>query len=184
MSYKNTHLPEQLIIASIVDYEDLSEQSREHLENCKTCCAQREALLSSLEGLSNTARTFCPPVSTHPGAWNMESQPRWWNVFTLPKPMFALAGTLATILIALVLLQSPRAPVNIVRPQVPDMAVAAPRPYTEDVYEIVENTLPPVFMDLAGESYTEWDQDFYDFLVPEADNETVTLGNNLKGALV
>ena len=184
MSNKNKHLSDLFILASIVDYEDLNQQSREHLTNCPSCHAQRESLLKSLDGLGKAARAFCPSPPAPPRLWESQQAAKWWTVFTLPRPMLALAGTVASVLIALVVLQGPQTPVE--RPlSSGQVAAMAQHPsFEEDLYEIVENTLPPEFMDLAGETYTEWDQDLYDFLAPEVGSATITLGTHLKGALV
>ncbi|WP_028316013.1 hypothetical protein [Desulfatibacillum aliphaticivorans] len=183
MSNKNRHLTDDLVLTSIVDYDDLPVQSREHLESCPACREQRELLMNSLYGLGDAARSFCPPAPSMPRAWESAPRASWLSFLFQPKPMFAIAGALASIVLALVLLPMQQPSVRNHSSGAPDIAAIETQVFMEDVYDIGENSLPPVFMDLAGETYTEWDQDFYDFLAPDADYEIISLGIDVKGAL-
>ncbi|MBI9077670.1 MAG: hypothetical protein JEZ02_19865 [Desulfatibacillum sp.] len=182
MSNRTSHLTEDLILMSIVDYEDLNQENQEHLFQCSTCGTQRETLLNSLEGLGNTARNLCPPAP-RPLNWDYAPRPRWWSVFSLPRPVYALAGALASILIALVLLHNPQAPMEIIPFKPTEVSVVYTIALDEVMVDIEESTLTPALMDLAGEAYMEWDQDFFDFLSPGFETELLTFGARLKGAL-
>jgi hypothetical protein len=53
--------------------------------------------------------------------------------------------------------------------------------FMTDIALLVENALPPVYLDISGESSPGWDEEFIQFMVPSVEDEPLTYNSPKRG---
>ncbi len=181
-SHKAFHLSEDQILRALVDESDLSESMREHLSTCPSCRARRERLEEDLGCLGRMAERFAPspekrislpekyPASTARWFWN------WRTAF----------GTVVMATLVIVIVWS-----SVLFRTIPETGtiISIEEPWATDglmaeVSVLSENVLPPVYLDLTGDSDTGFDEEFIEFVVPTVENISSHYDSKIKGGLL
>jgi len=161
MKDKDIHLNEDQILVSLVGEEDLSVEKRRHLLDCDVCQAKRMTLMSELERLGEMARDFAPLPEK-----KVVIPLREPRHFSFRLPAFA-AGLALIVLIASVWSLMFFADSS---KQMSQMTAQLSRG-TEISLDLVddilgESILPQYYLDIFAASYSYFDDEFLEFLVP------------------
>ncbi len=207
MKNNSPHLNEELFLMSIVDKDALSPENRKHLEECSACAEKKNAILQGLNGLGDTARELCP-AGPLPTRWKQVGAPRanWWSQMTIPRPVYALAGTMAIVLMTLVLFQDSgsippgdNSSYDLAQVYLPQEYIFVETMLTDDpentiphfadtleveVYEMAETYVSADFQYLAGESPEGTGPELSDSPTPPDSDQPITLHSSLKGVVV
>jgi hypothetical protein len=158
--HNDIHLGEYDILQAVIDVADLPEQQQQHLVNCSACRSQKERLEHELEHLGQLADRYAPEPQRRV---TVSQQKVRWPIFSRGFA-FSAAAVAAVILVVwgtfLIRSQQQGSIGNLAQ----DM-VEAERLMTE-INGLVENALPPVYLDIVGETNLNIDDDFIDFLIP------------------
>ena len=163
MSNHNTmtsHLGENDILQAVIDETDLSERLKQHLNDCSHCRLQKERIAQELGRLGQLARRYAPEPQRRVTIVEQRFRSRIFNW----KYAFSAAAVAATIIViwATVLIQSqqPGSDGNLAQNM-----IEAERLMTE-IDVLVENALPPVYLEIVGETDLNPDEEFLEFLIP------------------
>ncbi len=157
------HLAEDDILQAVIDDTDLSDLHRMHLAQCSHCRSLKEQLEQELARLGQLAKRYSPaPQRRITGVERKDRSPifRWVFAFSAAAVAAAILVVLGTFLIR----SQQHANVG----NLAQNMVEAERLMTE-VNVLVESALPPVYLDIVGETDLSADEDFIDFLVPIID---------------
>jgi predicted anti-sigma-YlaC factor YlaD len=154
------HLAEDDMLRAVIDDTDLSTLQRQHLAECSQCRSHRESLENELTHLGQLAERYAPePMRRITAAHDKVRLP-----FSIRGFVFSAAAVAAVIIVvwATVLIRNQQqGPVG----NLAQNMVEAERLMTE-INGLVENALPPVYLDIVGDTNLKTDEDFIDFLVP------------------
>ena len=154
------HLAEDDMLRAVIDDTDLSTLQRQHLAECSRCRSRRESLESELTHLGQLAERYAPePLRRTTVAHDKVRLP-----FSIRGFAFSAATVVAVIIVvwaAFLIRNQQQAPVG----NLAQNMVEAERLMTE-INGLVENALPPVYLDIVGDTNLKTDEDFIDFLVP------------------
>jgi hypothetical protein len=155
------HLSEDDILQAVIDEADLSVLQRQHLVECSRCRSSKERTENELMHLGQLAERFTPePLRRVTLAKDKIRAPFLIRGFVLGA---AAAALIIIVVWAAFLTQSPP-PGNV--GNLAQNMVEAERLMTE-IDGLVENALPPGYLDIVGETRSSQDQDFMDFLIPD-----------------
>jgi hypothetical protein len=166
MKDRDTHLNEDQIIVSLMDENDLTEDMKGHLLACPACQEKRTALISELENLGKMAKDLTPLPKRKPVLPVRESRR-----FGVGLPIFA-AGSIAAVVIAflgsIVFFNEPSKQMGAQL----STETGADFYLMDDIFG--ESALPEYYLDIAGASYSYFDDEFLEFIVPlEEDSNSV-----------
>jgi len=157
------HLAENEILQAVIDDIDLSDPQKGHLAQCPRCRSQKEQLEHELARLGQLAKRYSPAPQRR--ITLVERKER--SFFFSRGFVFGAATVAAAVLVILgaFLIRSQQ------HGNVGNLAknmVEVERLMTQ-VNALVENALPPVYLDIVGETDLNADEDFFDFLIPTTD---------------
>jgi len=155
------HLAEDEILQAVIEETDLSVLQQQHLAECSQCRSNKERIQNELKQLGRLAERFAPDL---PGRITL-AQDKIRSPLLIRRFAFGFAAAAAAIIVvwAAFLIQNRQAR------NVGNLAqnmVEAERLMTE-INGLVENALPPVYLDIVGETRLSQDEDFMDFLIPD-----------------
>jgi hypothetical protein len=171
-SNRNSHLNEEQFLKAVLNDDELPWQIREHLESCSTCRSEKERLETELAQLGRMSRDYVPP-STRPFSLNPEGEGpklKW-------LPDWRVCGG-AAVAAGLVLLLFWVFPSQIRTPEKGPTMLAdevwESEQFMAEINGLVENALPPVYLDISGETDPGFDETFMEFLVPPIETESLS----------
>ena len=164
------HLSDDELALAVVDEEDLSVAFRNHLAACKMCRVRKEALEGDLARLGRLARELVPPPQRKVVLVEGKRQRPWSRRLGLK-----LAGAVAAaaLVLGLLLLRPGTTPDISTVPQDP-MASGAASQLMLEVEALTENPLSTFHGFVIGESSSDLDDEFLDFLIPSSEQDTTT----------
>lgn len=155
---KGMHLSEDQILLSLVDENDLSQEVRSHLLACTACQEKKTALISELEHLGQMAKDLAPLPRQKPLPLVRESRHFSFRLRVLAAG-FAVVLIIACLLSLVFFTDSSK-----------QMTARLSTEMETDLYlvdEILEeSTLPEYYLDIAVTSYSYFDDEFLEFVVP------------------
>jgi hypothetical protein len=159
-----SHLGENDILQAVIDEADLSRSVKQHLNECAHCRLQKERFAQELTRLGQLARQYAPEPQRRVTIAEEKVRSPIFNW----KFAFSAAAVAATIIIvwATVLIQNQQLG------KVGNLAqnmIEAERLMTE-IDGLVENALPPVYLEIVGETDLNPDEEFLEFLIPAAED--------------
>jgi predicted anti-sigma-YlaC factor YlaD len=160
------HLGENDILKAVIDDTDLSRLQQQHLQECFQCRSQKERLENELARLGQLAEHYAPEPQRRISVTEQKIRTPFFNrgfVFSAAAVAAVIIVVWATFLIQN---QQQRSIGNLAK----NMVEAEKLMMEIDV--LVENALPPVYLDIVGETNVNLDQDFLDFLIPTSDDAT------------
>lgn len=181
-SDKGLHLDEDQLLWALVDEAKLPPPLQEHLSTCPQCRAGKERFEQDLARLGQMAKRFAPlprkrvslPVKTR---WSFIGWSWDW------RACFGVAVTVA-LMIVIVWWSAPfrTTPGDSEHILVREMDEAE-RLMTE-ISMLVENALPPVYLDICGRSDPGFDEEFMQFVVPSTESERVSYDSGRGGVVL
>jgi hypothetical protein len=158
MKDKSTHLNEDQILFSLVDENDLSDDTKNHLLACPVCQDKKMGLAAELERLGEMVKDFTPASQKRPLPPSQESRH-----FSFRLPAFA-AGFALVLLIACIwgLALFTDSSKQMTAQLSTEMKEGLD--LMEDIME--EAVLPEYYLDIAVASYSYFDDEFLEFVVP------------------
>ena len=159
-----SHLGENDILQAVIDETDLSKRLKQHLNECPRCRTQKERIAQELARLGQLARHYAPEPQRR-----ISIDTERVRVPFLPwKFAFGAAAVAAAVIVvwATVLIQSwqPSSVGNLAKNM-----VEAERLMME-IDGLVENALPPVYLEIIGETDLSPDEEFLEFLIPATED--------------
>jgi hypothetical protein len=172
------HLAQNDILQAVIDDTDLSDLQRAHLAQCSHCRTQKKQLEQELARLGQLAKRYCPaPQRRITLDERKDRSPffSWGFAFSAAAVAAAVLVMLGTFLIRSQQQDNIR--------NLAQNMVEAEKLMTE-VNVLVENALPPVYLDIVGETDLSADEDFIDFLIPITDDAPKTSALAEKGSIL
>ena len=183
MNSENTHhLDDEQLIQAIVDAADLPESVRAHLAQCSRCLEDKNGFELEMTKLGQKAEQFAP----QPRRRIILPVPKTRNPFRNLLNWRNLAAAAATVTAVFILVWGTNIVRNFSEPGTENLTaemVEAEKLMTE-VNTLVDNALPPFYLELSGEKAADYDEEFYQFLIPTIKDKTVTSDRGRKGALL
>ncbi len=170
-----SHLGENDILRAVIDDADLSQNLKQHLDECSDCRLQIERLQQELAHLGRLARRYAPEprrrvtIATDRVRWPFFS---WKYAFGAAAVAAAVIIVWATVLIQS---QQPGSVGNLAQ----NMVEAEILMIEIDV--LVENALPSVYLEIVGETDLTPDEEFLEFLIPDTEDAPRISGSTMKG---
>jgi len=164
------HLDEQQLIRSVVDASDLPDAVQAHLAECGRCLADRNSFELEMKTLGQKAEQLAPQPQRRIILPAPKTRKPFWNWLSWPS-LVAAAATVAAVLILVWgtnLVRNPSEPGT--ENMTADM-VESKKLMTE-VNTLVDNALPPFYLVLSGENYADYNDEFYQFLIPTIEEKT------------
>lgn len=157
------HLVEDDILRAVIDETELSDLQQVHLAQCSRCRSLREQLEQELTRLGQLAKRYSPAPQKRITLVERKARSaffKWGFAFSAAAAAAAILIVLGTFLLRS---QQPGSIGNLAQNM-----VEAEKLMTE-VNVLVESALPPVYLDIIGETDLSADEDFIDFLIPISD---------------
>ena len=168
---EGTHLNKEEIIRAVVDENDLPESLRVHLSRCRLCGTEKEQLADNLSCLGSTAQRLAPQPRKEVKLFPEKTLKI--NRFRLSFRLSLLATGMAAALIMTVFMWKTFFPIS------PEDRYAQWPPESggaeglmAEISFLVENPLPPIYLDISGESVPGISEEFLEFVIPGFQNET------------
>ncbi|MBW2173887.1 MAG: hypothetical protein JRF64_04460 [Deltaproteobacteria bacterium] len=178
---KDFHLDEDQLLWAVVEETELPLPLQEHLSACPQCRTNKERSERDLARLGQMAKRFAP--SPRGRVSLPEEKPRdsmgwlWgWRAYA--------SATVAAALVVIVVWSFP-----MFRDTPGDNGDMLAREMQEteqfmaEVSMLVENALPPVYLDISAESSADFDDEFIQFVVPSVEEESLSYDPGKRGAL-
>jgi hypothetical protein len=173
------HLDDQELIRAVVDAADLPNSVQAHLAACRLCLTAKNRFQLELQTLSQKAerlaphpqrRILLPALKTKKTLRNL----RDWHTWT------AAAATVTAVLLIVWGTHFVRHPAT---PESGDTAaeMAEAERFMTEVNTLVDNALPPFYLEISGEKNADYDQEFYEFLIPTIGDQSLTSEHRRKG---
>ncbi|MEJ2099173.1 MAG: hypothetical protein P8X68_04265 [Desulfobacterales bacterium] len=171
------HLTENDILQAVIDDTDLSDRQKAHLAQCIHCRSLKEQLEKELARLGQLAKRYSPSPQRRITVFERKER----SPFFAWRFALSAAAIVAVILVVLgtflIRNQQQRSIGNLAQNM-----VEAERLMTE-VNVLVESALPPVYLDIIGETDSSTEEDFIDFLIPSTDGAPRTSAWAEKGSV-
>jgi hypothetical protein len=166
---KSLHLTEKEIIQAVMDETDLPESTREHLRKCHTCRHEKEGLGNQLSLLGNTAKRLSP-LPRKSFKLPQKDGVRIPRVWRWQWQSLLAAGMAAAMIFIVLLWKTPSLIYRQDQGAVKTVEFVQDEQFMADISSLVENPLPEIYFDLSGESNSDVDEDFINFVIPDIDN--------------
>ncbi len=179
---EDLHLDEDQLLWAVVVEAELPLPLQEHLSACPQCRANKERFERDLARLGQMAERFAPspkgPVSLP------VEEPRGSIGWSWGWRAYVSAAVAAALVVILVWWS----PVHRNTPGDNGDLLAREMEEAEqlmtEVSMLVENALPPVYLDISVESGVGFDEEFMQFVVPSVEDEPLSYDPGKRGALL
>ncbi len=173
------HLDEEQLVQAVVDATDLPEAVQAHLNECGQCLAGRNSFEHEMTKLGRKAEQFAPKPQRRIILPVQKTKNPFWN-FLDRRYLIAAAATVTAVFILvwgtnMVRNLSEHGTQNLTAEM-----VEAERLMTE-VNTLVDNALPPFYLEISGEKNADYDEEFYQFLIPTLEDKALTSNRGKKG---
>ncbi|MBW2409246.1 MAG: hypothetical protein JRF72_05570 [Deltaproteobacteria bacterium] len=165
------HLDENQIIQAVVDATDLPEAVRGHLVECPQCLENKESFARQLANLGQLAEQYAPRPQRRiqiPLA-DPKGQPKqtFWSSFSWRN----VAAATATVAAVLLIVWGTNVVRNLPQPGTQNLAaeMLEAKQLMTEVNTLVDNALPPFYLELSGEKGPDDVEEFYQFLIPSVE---------------
>jgi len=178
-SEENGHIDKDQLIVAVIDKKDLPLSLHSHLATCPQCRADKIRFERKLTQLGRLAKHYAPLPEQKISM--PESKPRS-SLLRLKGWQIAAGTALAVaVVIFTVLWSRPPGikPEIAIKVAVNEMLEA--ESFMDDISTLTENALPAVYLDITGESYTGFDEEFMQFIVPNINERSPSSDLGSKG---
>ena len=181
-NHKDRHLNEEELLLFVVEETQPPMPLQEHLAACPRCRANKEELERDLARLGQMAERYAPSPKRRISLPLEETRRSlgwsWsWRAF---------AGAAAAAALVLILVWWSPMTRNMPGGNGDMLAqeMEEAEQFMAEVGTLVENALPPVYMDILAESGAGFDDEFIEFVVPSVEDETLSRDSGRRGALL
>lgn len=178
---KSVHLSEDQLLMAIVEESDLPISLREHLYTCQQCRADKVRFEQKLTQVSRMAKNYTPPSKQRISLPDSEHR-SFYLWFSGRRAAFGLALTVAMLTLVVWWTApfkiTPEGGVEITAREMQEA-----ESFMIEISILAENALPTVYMDINGESYTGFDEEFMQFIIPSINKESQSYDSGTKGVL-
>ena len=161
---KSVHLSEDQLLMAIVEENDLPISLRKHLNTCQQCRADKVRLEQKLAQVGQMAKKYTPPSKQRIFLPDSEFR-SFYSWFSGQRAALGLALTVA-MLIFVVWWTDPFKITPEGGVEITALEMQESESFMSEISILAENALPTVYMDITGESYTGFDEEFMQFIVP------------------
>jgi len=174
-----SHLDENQIIQAVVDESDLPASTQAHLRACSQCRDLKQSFEQNLTNLGDLAAQLAPkpqrriilpvqnPRSRFSGFWD-------W------RRLMAAAATVAAVFIVVWGTNMARK-YSVHRTETLTAEMRDAKQLMNEVNSLVDNALPPFYLELSEEPKPDYDEEFYKFLIPPVEEKKLTSGQEKQG---
>lgn len=166
------HLDEQELIQAVIDESDLPQTMQAHLVTCHQCRASKKSFEQDLASLGQMAERYAPKPQKRIALPVHEPKSAFWT-FLNWRTAIGAAATVAAVLIVFWGTTIVRNLTEYGTDSVPAELMQAEQLMTE-VNMLVDNALPPLYLKISAENNPDYDQEFYQFLIPQIESENLT----------
>jgi len=159
------HLDEQQLIQAVVDENDLPRAMQTHLVSCHQCRSSKESFEQELAHLGQIAERYAPKSQKRIALPVHEARSFRWTFLNWRNAIGA-AVTVAAVLLVFWGTTSVRNRTEFGTAGAPSELMEAKRLMTE-VNMLIENALPPLYLEITAEYKPDYDKEFYQFLIPQ-----------------
>jgi len=173
------HLDEDQLIQSVVDAADSPESVQAHLAECGQCTAGRNSFELEMTKLSQKAEQFVPKPQRRIILPVQKSKNPFRNLWDWRN----LVAAAVTVTAVFILVWGTNLVRNLSEPGVENSRaemIEAERLMTE-VNTLVDNALPSFYLVISGENKADYDDEFYQFLIPTVEDKTFSSDRGKKG---
>ncbi|UCD78121.1 MAG: hypothetical protein JSW26_22340 [Desulfobacterales bacterium] len=170
--HTDKHLDEDQLIQAVVDASDLPASAQTHLTGCDQCRAGKESFEQELVHLGQMAQRFAPK----PQRQIVLPPPKTERTLLRFFDWRSMAVAVATVAAVVIVVWG----TNFVRGIYEHRAanrtaemIEAERLMTE-VNTLVDNALPTIYLEISGEKNDDYDEEFYQFLIPSTKEENLS----------
>jgi len=174
------HLDEQQLIRAVVDENDLPWSMQTHLVSCHQCRSSKESFEQELAHLGQLAERYVPKPQKRIALPVHEVGSTRWT-FLNWRHAIGAAATVAAVLLVFWGTTTLRNLTEFGTAGAPSELMEAKRLMTE-VRMLVDNALPPFYLEISAEYKPDYDKEFYQFLIPQIENETLSSDRRKRGA--
>lgn len=171
---KTPHLNEDQVILAVLDEADLPESLKEHLLTCPECRDKKSAMENDLKQLGQMAKRLSPAPQEQ---IILPNRSRRVNSRPYGKWQMALGTAAAFILIGMIGIHTFNRNLQRNGALISSEIMSEEELMTE-ISQLSENALPREYMNMLGESDEESEDTFMDRLLPDMDDETLSLTLN------
>jgi hypothetical protein len=178
-SNNNHHLDESQLIKAVVDASDLPESVQAHLSACTQCRNSRQSLERELTNLGQIARLSVPKPQRRIILPVEKSASRFLSFLNWRSVIVAAA----TVAVVFMIVWGTNLARNYSEHRTENLTAEmrdAKRLMTE-VDSLVDNALPPFYLEIADVPKPDYDEEFYQFLIPPIEDKTVTSEQGKRG---
>lgn len=177
----NRHLNEDLLAIAVIDKTDLPKSWQAHLAACPRCSKSLQAFEQDLQYIGEMAEAFTPKPSRPVRLPSVEK-----GLF--PIRFFSHRGWIGTLVTALLLIsmvwwlgdQGIHPDPKLFRST---SELWEDQQLMTEIETLSENALPQVFMDIYEASDSQEDVDFFRFIIPLPENDSLSKDQGMKGGL-
>jgi predicted anti-sigma-YlaC factor YlaD len=159
------HLDEQQLIQAVVDESDLPRSVQMHLGDCHQCRSEKESFEQELAALGQVSERYAPqPQRRIVLPVQDAGSPRW--SFLNWRHAIGAAAAVALVVVVFWGSTTLRDLTGYGTAGSPSELMEARQLMTE-VNMLVDNALPPLYLEISAEYKPDDDKDFYQFLIPQ-----------------
>ena len=159
------HLNEQQLIQAVVDENDLPRSVQMHLGHCDQCRLGKQNFEQDLVHLGEIAERYAPQPQKRIVLPVNETESTRWSFLNLRHAIGA-AAAVAVVLVVFWGTTTLRDLTGYGTGGTPSELMEARQLMTE-VNMLVDNALPPLYLEISTEYKPKHDKDFYQFLIPQ-----------------
>ena len=159
------HLDEQQLIQAAVDESDLPRSVQMHLGDCDQCRSEKESFEQEMAALGQMAERYAPQPQKRIVLPVPEARSARWTFLNWRHA----AGAAASVVIVLMVFWGTTTFRNL-----SDYGTAGDpaelleaRQLMTEVNMLVDNALPPIYLEISADYKLDEDKDFYQFLIPQ-----------------
>ena len=173
------HLDEEQLIQAVVDAADLPDSLQTHLSECSQCLAGKNSFELEMTKLSQKAEQFAPKPQRRIILPAYKTKDPIRNLLNW-RNLLAAAATVTAVFILVWGTNMARNFSDHGNQNLTAEMMEAERFMTE-VNTLIDNALPPFYLEITGEQNAGYDEEFYHFLIPPIEDKTLTSHRGKKG---
>lgn len=166
------HLDEKQLIQAIVDQADLPASVQAHLAKCRQCRLRKENFERELANFGQMAERYAPQPQKRVRLPAHETKSTFWTLLNWRSAI----GVAATVAAVLIVFWGTTIVRNLSEHGTGGLAseILEAQRLMMEVNMLVDNALPVFYLEISGENNPDYDEEFYQFLIPPIENETLT----------